>query len=68
MRIGDTGNLGVGDIVDWISATRVFRQSRIVIVDDTCAGIEDNIFKNRTETNGIEDLRFFLDRQSDTLN
>ena len=60
MGFGDTWDLGVGDIFNGISTSSVFRQSRVVVIDETSVGIKDDVFENRTETDGVEDFRFLL--------
>jgi len=58
--IRDTGDLGVGDKVDWVGATGVFGQSGVVVIDDTGDRIENDVFEDRAETNGVKDFGFFL--------
>ena len=58
--IRDTGYLGVGDKVDWVGATGVFGQSGVVVIDDTGDRIENDVFEDRAETNGVKDFGFFL--------
>lgn len=67
MGFGDTGDLCVGDEIDGVGASSVFRQGGIFVIDETSAGIEDDVLEDGSETDGVEDLRFLLGRQSDTL-
>jgi len=60
MVVCDTWDYGVGDVLDWISATSVFGERGIVIVDDSALRIEDDVFENGTETNSVENFRFFF--------
>ena len=67
MRLGNARDFGVGDKVDGVSASSVLGQGRIVVVDETSIGIENNVLENGAEADGIEDFWFFLGGQSNAL-
>lgn len=81
--VGDAGNQGILNILNRISARKVSFQSndlkridkpssvlsqgRVIIIDDTGLGIKNNILKDRTESNSIENIRLFFSRQTNAF-
>jgi hypothetical protein len=47
--------------------TSVFRQSCIVIINKTGGWVKDDVFKNRTELDGVENIGLLFTRKTDTL-
>jgi hypothetical protein len=45
----------------------VFRKSRVIVVNKTCLGVENNILENRTELDRAENVRFLLSRETNTF-
>ena len=67
MRLGNARDFGVGDKVDGVSASSVLGQGRIVVVDETSIGIENNVLENGAEADGVENFWFLLGGQSNAL-
>lgn len=63
----DAWNLGVADILNGISSSGILSQGCIVVVNNTCLWIEDNILKNGPETDGVEDFRLLLGGKINTF-
>jgi hypothetical protein len=60
-------DLGILDIIDWVGAASVLRECRVVVVNLSSIGIEDNILQDRAKFDSIEDIRFLFGRQTDAL-
>ena len=67
VTLGEAGNLCIVDELDRIGAASVFRKSCVVVVNNSSDRVEDGIFQNRAELDGVEDVGFFLSRQTDAL-
>jgi hypothetical protein len=55
--VRDARDFGVWDILNWIRAPSVFRETCVIVIDDAVNGVEDDIFKDCAELNGVEDFR-----------
>jgi len=51
----------------WDRRSGCFCQSIIIIIDNTCHGVEDDVFKNGTEADGVENIGFLLSGQANAL-
>ena len=45
----------------------VLGEGGVIVIDKTSLGVEDNILKNRTEFDGVENIWLFLSRKTDSL-
>ena len=67
MPISNARDLGIGDEFYRISATSVLRDRDVIVVGDSVVGVHDNILKDGSETDGVEDFRLLLSGEVDTL-
>jgi hypothetical protein len=65
--VGDTWDLGVLDVLDGVGATSVLGQGVIIVVNETGRRVEDNVLKDGTEANGVENVRLLLSRETNAL-
>ena len=63
----DAGNLGVLNVLDGVGATSVLGQSRVVVVNNSGGGVEDDVLKNGTELDGVENVGLLLARETNSL-
>jgi len=56
VAIGDARNLGVLNVLDWVCATGVLSKGDIVVVDQTGLWIENDVLKDGTELDGVENI------------
>jgi hypothetical protein len=60
-------NLGVADILNGIGATSVLRECCIIVVDLTGFGVEDNVFQDGSESDGVENIWLLLGRETNAF-
>lgn len=60
MVIRDAGDLRIFNILDWVCATSVFGQGRIVIINDSSLRAENNVFKDGAELDSVVDIRLLV--------
>lgn len=65
--LGDTWDQSVLDILNGVSAAGVLSEGGVVIVNDARLGIENNVLKDGSEADGVEDIGFLLGGEADTL-
>lgn len=65
--LGDARNLGVLNVLNGVGAASVFGQGSVIVVDNTGGGVEDNVLKNGTELDGVENIGFLLGGQTNAL-
>jgi hypothetical protein len=65
--VGDARNLGVLNVLDGVCAASVLGQGVVVVVDQTGHGVENNVFEDGTETDGVENIRLLLGRETNAL-
>ena len=61
------GDLGVGDVLDGVSTASVLSEGRVVVVDDTGLGVEDDVLEDRSVADGAIDIGLLLSRETDAL-
>ena len=67
VAIGEAGDLGVLDVFDGVCAASVLCEGAVVVVDYAGFGVEDYVFEDTAEADGVEDVGFFLFRQIDAF-
>ena len=67
MLVGDAGHLGVLNVLDGVGATGVLGEGRVVVVDDTADGVEDDVLQDGSEPDGVENIRLLLGRETNAL-
>lgn len=60
-------DLGVLDVLDGVSAASVLGEGRVIVVDGTRIGVEDDILQDRAVADGAKDIRLLFGRQTDAL-
>lgn len=65
--ISNAGNLRVANVFNGVAGSRILGQCVIVVVNLSAFGIEYDVLKNGSEANGVENIRFLLCRQANTL-
>lgn len=45
----------------------VLREGSIIVVDFTAHGVEDDVLEDGSETDGVENIRFLLRRETNAL-
>lgn len=60
-------NLGVGNILDGVSASSVLSQRTVVVVDLTSLGVEDDVLENGAIADSVEDIGLLLGGQTNGL-
>jgi hypothetical protein len=64
---GNTGNLGVLDVLNGVGAASVLGEGGVIVVNDSGGGIEDDVLEDRAELDGVEDIRLLLSRETNAL-
>lgn len=64
---GEARNLGVLNVLDGVGATSVLGQGSVVVVDNTSSGVEDDVLKDGTELDSVENIGFFLSGKTNAL-
>ena len=67
VAVGDARNLGVLNVLDGVGAAGVFGEGRVVVVNNTADGVEDDVLENGTEADGVEDIRLLLGGEANAL-
>ena len=49
------------------SPARVFREGGVIVIDHSGVRTEDDVFKDRSKSDGIEDIWLFFGRQIDAF-
>ena len=65
--LGDAGNLGVGDELDGVGTPRVLGEGGIIVVYYPGLGVENDVLKNGTEADSVENIGLLLAREANTL-
>ena len=65
--VANAGDECVGDVLDGVSAASVLGQGLVIVVDETGVLIKDNVLKNGSEANSVEDLGLLLSREINAL-
>lgn len=64
---GEARNLGVGDVLNGVSASSVLSKGRVVVVNLTGKRVEDNVLKDGTVSDSAVDIGLLLSRQTNGL-
>lgn len=64
---GDARNLGILNVLNGVSATSVLGEGRVVVVDLTGLGVEDDVLKNGTEADGTVNIGLLLGGETNAL-
>lgn len=67
VAVGDTWDLGVLNVLDWVGTACVLGESGVIVVDGTSFWVEDNVLENGAEADGIENIWFLLCRKANAL-
>ena len=67
LSVGDTWNLGVGNVLDGVGTSSVFGDADIVVIGDSVSRVVDDVFENRSKLDGTVNLWLLLSRQVDRL-
>lgn len=65
--LSDTGQLGVGNVLDGVGASGVLGEGSVVVVDLSGNGVEDNVLQNRAKLDGVENIGLLLSRETQAL-
>lgn len=65
--VGQARNLGVGDVLDGVGAAGVLGEGRVIVVDDTGLGVEDDVLEDGTVTDSTVNIGLLLGRETDGL-
>lgn len=65
--IGHARNLGVLNVLNGVGAASVLGQGSVVVVDNTGGRVEDDVLKDGTELDGVENIGFLLSRKTNAL-
>lgn len=60
VTVGDARNLGVLNVLDGVSATGVFCESGVFVVNITSLGVKDDVLEDGAELDGVVNIRFLL--------
>lgn len=60
LSVGDTRDLGVGDVFDGVGTSSVLGNADIVVVGYSVCGVVNDILEDGSELDGTEDLRLLL--------
>lgn len=60
-------NLGVLDVLNWVCTAGVLCEGGVIVVYDTRCWVKDDIFEDRTELDGVENIRLLLGGQTNAL-
>ena len=55
------------DVLNWVCATCVLSESDIIVVNKTSLWVEDNVLKDGTELDGVENIWFLLGGETNGL-
>lgn len=58
MRVDDAWDASTGDVFDRVGAARVFGCADVVVVWEPGGWVVDDVFEDRAEADGVEDLGF----------
>jgi hypothetical protein len=67
LTVDNAGNFSVGDVFDGVGAAGVFCDADIIIIWNAGSGVVDNVFEDRTISNGVVDIRLLLGGEVDAL-
>ena len=67
LAVDDAGDARVRDVLDRVGAARVLRDGDVVVVRDTRLRVVHDVFEDRAEADGVEDLGLLLSREVDRL-
>jgi hypothetical protein len=67
LAVGQTWDFGIGDEINGVGTTSVFSDGHVVVVGGPVQRIIDNIFEDRTETDGPMDFGLLFSRKVDTF-
>ena len=67
VAVGNARDLGVLDVLDGVCATGVLREGGVIVVDNTGLGVEDDVLKDRTELDGVENIGLLLGGETNAL-
>jgi hypothetical protein len=67
LPVGDTGDLGVGDVLDGVGTSGVLGDRDIVVVGNSVGGVVDDVLEDRSVLDGTVDLGLPLGGQVDGL-
>jgi hypothetical protein len=58
LSVGDTGDLGVFNVFDWVSASSVFSNGNIVVIGYSIGRVVNDVLEDGSELDGTVDLGF----------
>jgi hypothetical protein len=67
LTIDDTRNLGIGNELDRVCTACIFGNTDIVVIRVTVKRCIDDVLKDRSESDGVENVRFFLGGEIDAF-
>lgn len=67
VRLGNAGQLGVGDELDGVRASGVLGEGSILVVDLSGKRVEDNVLKDGAELDGVENIGLLLLGETEAL-
>ena len=65
--VRDARNLGVIDVLNGVSTAGVLSQSRVIVVDNTADGVENNVLEDGSEADGVENIGLLLGGETNAL-
>lgn len=65
--VGQTWDLGAGDVVDGVRAARVFRDAAIVVIDFARERVEHHVLQHGTKLDGVVNLGLLLGGKPNAL-
>lgn len=64
---GEAGDLGFGDVVNWVGTSGILRESGVVVICLAGFGVEDDVFEDRAESDGVEDVGLLFGGEVDAF-
>lgn len=58
LSVGDTWDLGVLNVFNWVGASSVFSDGNIIVIGYSVCWVVDDVLENRSEFDGSVDLWF----------
>lgn len=65
--VGQAGDLGVLNVLNGVSTAGVLSKGRVVVVDNTGDGVEDNVLEDGSEADGVENIGLLLGGEANAL-
>ena len=65
--VGEAGNQSIGNVLNGVRNSGVLSEGLVLVVNDTGGRVENNVLKNGTEADGVENIRLLLGREVKAL-